>query len=143
MIAGADETDSNRIYEFGKNIGIAFQLHDDLLDVYGDENKFGKQTGGDIIANKKTFLLLKALEQATGKNLSVLKRWLSLKSFDAQEKVTAIKEIFSSLKIREASELKTDSYFQKALQALDQINVPEENKSALKNAAGVLMVREV
>ncbi len=142
LIADSNKTDANHLYDFGKNIGIAFQLHDDILDVYGDEQKFGKQSGGDIVSNKKTFLLLKALETATGNSLQELKRWLSMKEFDSQKKVEAIKEIFSSLKIRETAEQKMDEYFQQAVRSLDFIKVPEERKTVLRNFAGKLMVRE-
>ncbi len=143
MIAGANETDSTHLYNFGKNIGIAFQLHDDILDVYGDEQKFGKQIGGDILSNKKTFLLLKALETSTEKDLEELRRWLTMKEFDSQKKITAVKEIFSSLKIREAAEKKTDEFFQEAIRSLDLITVPEERKTQLRNFSEKLMVREV
>ncbi len=142
LIAGADKTNANHVYDFGKNIGIAFQLHDDILDVYGDEQKFGKQTGGDILANKKTFLLLKALETANGNALQELNQWLNKKEFDPEKKVKAVKEIFSSLKIREAAEKKMDDFFQQAIHSLDAITVPEEKKSMLRNFAEKLMVRE-
>src|SRR5258705_4360071 len=101
LVAEADETDANHLSDFGKNIGIAFQLHDDLLDVYGDEQKFGKQVGGDILANKKTFLLLRALETASGKDLHELKYWLNAKDPDPEKKVKSVKEIFSSLRVNE------------------------------------------
>lgn len=143
LISNAGETDANYVYDFGKNIGIAFQLHDDILDVYGDEQKFGKQAGGDIIANKKTILLLNALKAASGNQLSELKRWLSAKDVDPQEKVTAVKNIFSTLEIREASEKKMETFYHQAIRSLDQIRVPDENKIMLRNFAQLLMVREV
>jgi geranylgeranyl diphosphate synthase type II len=143
IIADANEADADHLYDFGKNIGIAFQLHDDILDVYGDETRFGKQTGGDILANKKTFLLLKALETATGATLQELKRWLSLKEFNPREKVGAIKDIFSFLKVREEAEKKMGDFFHKAKLSLDMINVPEERKSVVGAFAENLMVRVV
>ena len=143
LIAHANETEANLIYDFGKNMGIAFQLHDDILDVYGDELKFGKQTGGDIIANKKTFVLLKALEMASGIQLAELNRWISAKDFDPMEKVMAVKDIFSSLEIREASEKKMNDFFEQSMRSLDRINVPEDRKTILRSFAQVLMVREV
>lgn len=143
LIAHANETDATHIYDFGKNMGIAFQLHDDILDVYGDEQKFGKQTGGDIIANKKTFLLLKALETASGVQLRELNQWISAEDFDSQEKVMAVKNIFSSLEIRETSEKKMNSFFEQSMRSLDRINVTEERKTVLRSFAKALMVREV
>ncbi|MCX6291068.1 MAG: polyprenyl synthetase family protein [Bacteroidetes bacterium] len=142
IIAGADEHDRDHLYEFGKNIGVAFQLHDDILDVYGDEQKFGKQTGGDIIANKKTFLLLKALEVAGTEELKELKRWLAMKEFDKRKKVEAVKDIFSSLHVRSAAEKKMDEHFQLAIQSLNRVNVSEERKMALRIFSEKLMVRE-
>jgi geranylgeranyl diphosphate synthase type II len=142
LIAEASEKDASHIYDFGKNIGIAFQLHDDILDVYGDEQKFGKQSGGDILANKKTFLLLQAIECAHGKNLEELKYWIAAHDFNPVEKITAVKEIFSSLRIREAAEDAMEAYFQKAVSSFDQIDVPEERKSVLRTFAEKLMVRE-
>jgi len=143
LVAHADEVDANHLHEFGKKTGIAFQLHDDILDLYGDEQKFGKQTGGDIISNKKTFLLLSALETAKGNDLNELKRWLAMKEFNPSEKVNSVKEIFSHLNIREASEEKMDGFFQEALAAFDQVRVPREMKIPLKTFAEKLMVREV
>ena len=143
FISDADETEANHLYNFGKNIGIAFQLHDDILDVYGDEQKFGKQTGGDLVSNKKTFLLLKALEVATGNNQQELQGWMAMKEFDSQKKIEAIKEIFSSLQIRERAEQKMDEFFQQAIGSLDLIHVPEKRKTVLRNFVGKLMVREV
>jgi geranylgeranyl diphosphate synthase type II len=143
LISNADAVAANHLFDFGKNIGIAFQLHDDILDVYGDEQKFGKQTGGDLVSNKKTFLLLKALATATGNNRQELKRWLAMKEFDSQEKIKALKEIFSALRIREDAEQKMDEFFQQATRSLDRISIPEERKMVLRNFAGKLMLREV
>lgn len=142
LVAGANDSAANHLYDFGKNIGIAFQLHDDMLDVYGDEQKFGKQIGGDILANKKTFLLLKAMESATGGDLQELQRWISMKDFDSKKKIAAIKEIFFSLKIREAAAIKMDEFFQQAIRSLDLVSVPEERKKVLRDFAEMLMVRE-
>ncbi|MBU2045104.1 MAG: polyprenyl synthetase family protein [Bacteroidetes bacterium] len=87
LIGNASEKDAQLLYEFGENLGIAFQLQDDILDVYGDPEKFGKQVGGDIISNKKTFLLIKALELAEGETAKSLNHWLNLTQFDAEAKV--------------------------------------------------------
>jgi geranylgeranyl diphosphate synthase, type II len=92
VLAGADPKDAQKLYDFGVNIGIGFQLKDDLLDVYANKSLFGKQVGGDIISNKKTYLLIKALEIADGKPKADLKNWLEKKNFDPEEKVKAVTE---------------------------------------------------
>src|SRR5260370_32019462 len=97
IIGGASAEDANLLHTFGEQLGIVFQLQDDILDVYGNPEKFGKQVGGDILSNKKTFLLIKALELADKGQTSELKKWLSDTNFDAQEKVTAITGIYDQL----------------------------------------------
>ena len=94
ILSGASDEDRKTLYQFGVNIGIGFQLKDDLLDAYADPKKFGKQVGGDIIANKKTWLLIKALEKAQGKEKKELQHWLAAKTFKKKEKVAAIKVIY-------------------------------------------------
>jgi geranylgeranyl diphosphate synthase type II len=106
---------------FGENIGIGFQLKDDLLDVYADKKKFGKQVGGDIIANKKTFLLITALAKAKGKTKADLNRWLKAKKFDKRKKVKAVTEIYSQLKIDEITSRKIDQYFEKGFAELEKV----------------------
>ena len=108
LIGGAREEDAQRLYEFGKNVGIAFQLQDDILDVYGDAEKFGKQPGGDIISNKKTYLLLKAMELAAGNNYmnEELLQWIHAPQFDTKEKVQAVKNIYNFLNVRQLAEKK-------------------------------------
>ncbi len=132
-----------RIYDFGVNIGVCFQLQDDLLDVYADQAKFGKQVGGDIISNKKTFLLLKALELAKGKEKEELQHWLSLTQFYKGEKVAAVKVIYEKLGIRSLTETKMQSYFEKGFQQLEalQINDPTYY-AALLGVTQELMHRE-
>ncbi len=141
-IAGADPQDAQRMYRFGESLGIAFQLHDDLLDAYGDPEKFGKQVGGDILANKKTFLLLTAMDRADMHTLEELRHWLTRKEFNPFEKVNAVKAIFEKLEIREATESEIQRHFQAALEAFDQLTVPEEKKTPLRQLAERLMVRE-
>ncbi|MBI3482391.1 MAG: polyprenyl synthetase family protein, partial [Bacteroidetes bacterium] len=109
-LAGASETDQKALRDFGTNIGIGFQLKDDLLDVYANKKKFGKQVGGDIIANKKTFLLIKALEKAKGNQKKELGKWLSSKKFDQGNKVKAITSIYNELDIRALTEKKMNYY---------------------------------
>lgn len=113
LLADATQEDRKALRDFGVNIGIGFQLKDDLLDVYADQKQFGKQVGGDIIANKKTFLLIKALEKAKGKDRKELEQWLSMKKFNTQKKVTAITALYDKLNIRTITENKINEYFEK------------------------------
>ena len=142
LIANTSQENASLIYEFGRNLGIAFQLHDDILDVYGDEEKFGKQTGGDIIANKKTYLLLSALELASNAQSAELNRWLSLTSFEGKEKVAAVKNIFQSLGVKERTEEKMESYYEKAIAALHSLKADESKKEQLFQFASALMLRQ-
>ncbi len=121
LLAHAPESDQKALRDFGTNIGIGFQLKDDLLDVYADKKKFGKQVGGDIIANKKTFLLIKALEKAKGKQKKELERWLTSKKFDARNKVKAITSIYNELNILELAEEKMNSFFNKGFISLGHL----------------------
>lgn len=142
LIAGAKKQDADLIYAFGEDLGIAFQLQDDILDVYGDPEKFGKQVGGDIISNKKTYLLIKALELANRQHLTELNHWLDLTDFDAVKKVSAIKTIFDEMEIRENAEREMNLYAQKALQSLKDLPLNDNQKSQLFEFADMLLVRE-
>jgi geranylgeranyl diphosphate synthase type II len=144
IISDADDKTIELLYETGVNMGLGFQLKDDLLDVYGDPEKFGKQVGGDIIENKKTWLLLKALEKS--KSLSPelykeLQSWISTTGKDA-EKVAAVTEIYNKLGIKTAAENVVNMYFEKGLHALKSIEVEDERKLPLKEFAAYLMARE-
>lgn len=142
LIAGASQAEATLLYNFGEQLGIAFQLQDDILDVYGDPEKFGKQVGGDIQSNKKTYLLIKALETADKEKLTELNRWLSATDFDAAEKVNAVRNIYAGLGIREQAESEMNKYAQSAMQSFEAINLPEERKAILKEFADQLLVRE-
>ncbi|WP_316761503.1 polyprenyl synthetase family protein [Pedobacter aquatilis] len=142
IIGNASEKDADLIYQFGENIGIAFQLQDDILDVYADPEKFGKQVGGDIIANKKTFLLLKAFELAEGQNLEQLEVWTKLTDFSINEKVEAITQIYNNLNIRNIAKETMDAYLSKALNLLNQVNVNDEAKKDLLTLTNQLMNRQ-
>lgn len=142
LIGGAEKEQSNLLYQFGENLGLAFQLQDDILDVYGDPEKFGKRVGGDILANKKTFLLIKAKE-LTKQNKSLdLARWLNGTSYVDSEKIQAITSIYDSLGIRKLAEDQMDEFAQKALVALDQIRTENGTKALLKSFAESLLIRE-
>jgi geranylgeranyl diphosphate synthase type II len=142
LIGGAELTDANLLSSFGEHLGIAFQLQDDILDVYGDPEKFGKQVGGDIISNKKTFLLIKALELADEQQIRELNYWINIKEFDSTQKVEAITNIYNSLEIREYAETAMQTYTDKAFDALDAINLPGAHKQYLRDFADGLLVRE-
>jgi geranylgeranyl diphosphate synthase type II len=143
IIADADDTESKHLYEFGKSMGIAFQLQDDLLDVYGNAEKFGKQTGGDIISNKKTFLVLKAQELSNAHQRSILNQWINTSvTGQAQQKVKEIKNLFDGLDIRKYAEQEMETQYDYAIQHLNAVNVSAEKKSILEKFASQLMVRE-
>ncbi len=142
IIAGASETDQKNIYDFGVNIGIAFQLKDDLLDVYSDVEKFGKMTGGDIITNKKTFLYLKAFELAKGERLSHLQKFFSLNEEDSDIKINGVKAIYNELDIEAITLAEMQAYYNKALENLKNIDVSDERKENLLSFAAQLMKRE-
>jgi geranylgeranyl diphosphate synthase type II len=142
LIGDASKQEADSLYQFGENLGIAFQLQDDILDVYGDPLKFGKQVGGDIISNKKTFLLIKALELAKGDDLTELKNWIAKKDFNAEEKVNAVRNIYDKIGIKDLSKNLMQSYAQQALDNLDKINASKENKSILLDFADMLVKRE-
>lgn len=142
LIGGADETNAQYLYNFGVNLGIAFQLQDDILDVYGDPEKFGKQVGGDIISNKKTYLLIKALELAKGPQAADLTDWLAASDFDTTEKVAAVTNIYNELQIRAYAETAMNAYADIAFKALDAITLPEDRKQYLRDFADSLMVRD-
>jgi len=144
IISDADDKTIGLLYETGVNMGLGFQLKDDLLDVYGDPEKFGKQVGGDIIENKKTWLLLKALEKSKSSSPELYKElqsWISTTGKDA-EKVAAVTEIYNKLGIKTAAENVVNMYFEKGLRALKSIEVGDERKLPLKEFAAYLMARE-
>ena len=141
-IAGASVEDQERIAGFGGSLGTAFQLRDDLLDVYGDASKFGKQVGGDILANKKTYLLLKAFETANVEQLEKLQFLAGDGNVNPEEKVSQTLAIYDELSIREKSEAVMQQYFEQAMEDLNAVSVPEERKTELSRFAEMLLVRE-
>jgi len=141
LIANAPQADAQLLFEFGYNLGMAFQLQDDLLDAYGDTGSFGKKIGGDIVANKKTFLMLKALELAKGEELQKLKTLISNTSFAKEEKIVQVKNIFNNLNVVMLSELKMDEYYQKAIKNLELINLEMHLKVNLLDVANKMMKR--
>ncbi|HYG37982.1 MAG TPA: polyprenyl synthetase family protein [Cytophagales bacterium] len=142
MLAGASSQDLAYLRSFGENIGVGFQLKDDLLDVYANKDKFGKQVGGDILENKKTFLLINALENANISQAKTLSKWLSASGFDPEEKVKEVTGIFDELKIKEITQLKMSEYFNKAFNDLEKVNASADKKLELRKFAETLIERE-
>jgi geranylgeranyl diphosphate synthase type II len=142
LSGGASKNDAEQLYSFGKNLGIAFQLHDDILDVYGDSEKFGKQIGGDILANKKTFLLITALKKAEGRIKTDLNKILTSTNFHPQEKIESVVSIYEELNIRHSATEKMELFFKQAMNAMKEVSVSENKKADLIELADRLMVRE-
>ncbi len=141
ILGGSSQRDAEDLYEFGKNLGIAFQLQDDLLDTFGDPAVMGKNRGTDIVDNKKTFLVIQALEAASPTQKEELCGWLKEKKFNPKEKIEAITAIFDALGVKELAENRIRSYYQHALTNLENLNRPEEGKIELYNFASFLMNR--
>ena len=142
ILADAPEEDRKALREFGINIGIGFQLKDDLLDAYADPKKFGKQVGGDILANKKTYLLIKALEKATGKTKKELLAWLEVTKVRGREKVTAVKEIYDLLNIPAVTDRKVNHFFLKGFENLGSLTVNPSRIAPLKQYTQALIERQ-
>ncbi len=142
MLAGASDDQADKLYEFGVSIGIGFQLKDDLLDVYADQAKFGKQVGGDIISNKKTFLLLKALELANADQKAQLDQWLAATDFDKAEKVAGVTAIYNEIGIRELTREKINQWFDKGFEALEKLSVADSRKAPMVAFTKYLIDRE-
>jgi len=142
ILGDSDPISREHLKKFGINMGLGFQLKDDLLDVYGDQAKFGKQLGGDIISNKKTFLLVKALEQSTGQLHDRLVEWLQKTDFDRREKVEEVTRIYNDLNILPLTENRVNFYFDSAIDFLDLVEIEASKKEKLKLFAKKLMNRE-
>ena len=145
LIGKATTEDAGLIYDFGRSIGIAFQLQDDLLDIYADPKKFGKQPGGDIISNKKTYLLLKALELSAHMpyKREELLHWIQATPVDPMEKVAAVKDIYDTLQVRSRANQEMNLYYEKGLEALDRISVEKKKKNDLYDLVEKLRIREI
>ena len=139
LLGGASENNQQHLYEFGKNLGIAFQVQDDYLDVFGDPEKFGKQVGGDILANKKTFLLIHALETALPDQLAALEQLIAS---DAPDKVAQVTQIFKDCKVDDWAKALKNKYLQTALQHLEDTAVVAVRKQPLQELAAYLIQRE-
>lgn len=143
IIAETSEDDRNLIYEFGLNLGLAFQLQDDYLDAFGDPKTFGKQVGGDIIENKKTYLFIKALEFATIEEKQNLLQLFSIRLEDNFDKINAVKEIFNTSGASKATQIAIQNFTSQAFETLEKINISEDKKEILKKFGENLMSRNV
>ena len=142
ILANAPVTDAEALYKFGEQLGLAFQLQDDLLDVYGDTKVFGKEIGGDIMCNKKTFMLINAFNRANDAQLKELQKWCSGEKFDRKEKVAAVTHLYDEIGIRQLCEAKIEYYFEESKKWLDKGSVPEERKAHLRAYVNQMMKRE-
>jgi len=142
ILGGASEADQENLYCFGEQIGLAFQLQDDLLDVYGDPKVFGKNIGGDITSNKKTYMLINAVNRADDVQRKELMKWIEATTFDRNEKVKAVTHLYDEIGIRQLCEQKMEGCYQLGLQHLAKVSVSEERKAILKNYAAAMMKRQ-
>ena len=141
LLADAPAQDVELLYRFGESLGLAFQLQDDYLDVYGDPATFGKNIGGDIMANKKTFMLINAMQRAEGEDYANLMGWIEQADPKPQEKIQAVTSLYNKLGIDKLALQKVESYYDEALRALNEVSVSEERKAALKAYADMMLKR--
>jgi geranylgeranyl diphosphate synthase type II len=132
----------NSLFDFGTNIGLGFQLMDDLLDLYGASDKVGKQVGGDIIANKKTFMLLKALEKANPAQKDIIMHWLQAGKFDPEEKINAVRTVFDQLNIKQETEHEMEKCFETGMRKLDAVPAQSDLKNPLIALVNFLRKRD-
>lgn len=141
VVAGASDADANALYAFGEKVGLAFQLQDDLLDVYGDPKVFGKAIGGDITSNKKTFMLINAFNRADAGTRAELERWTTATEFNPAEKIAAVTEIYNRLGIDKLAEQRIKEYFEQSRQHLDELSVSDDRKAVLREYTERMMNR--
>ena len=142
ILAGASVEDQHNLYKFGEQIGLAFQLQDDLLDVYGDPKVFGKNIGGDITSNKKTYMLINAVNRADEAQRQELMGWINAETFDRDEKVKAVTALYDQIGIRQLCEQKMEACYAEAQRYLAQVSVAEDRKAELKAYAAAMMKRQ-
>ncbi|MGP1536293.1 polyprenyl synthetase family protein [Bacteroides heparinolyticus] len=143
LLGGASVEDAEYLYDFGMNLGVAFQLKDDFLDVYGDAAVFGKNIGGDILCNKKTYMLIKAFEHADDEQCRQLNAWVDAISFSPAEKIAAVTDLYNKIGVRELCEQKMKEYSERAMKSLAAVKVTDEKKKELELLMTELMHREV
>lgn len=143
ILGGASKEDAQALYDFGIAIGLAFQLQDDFLDVYGNPEVFGKNIGGDILCNKKTYLLIKALERSDDAQRTGLLKWLQKENYAPEDKIKAVTGLYNTVGVKAVCENKMREYYAKGLEALNKVTVPVEKKQYLKSFAELLLYREM
>ncbi len=141
ILADAPAADADNLYRFGEQVGLAFQLQDDYLDVYGDPSVFGKAIGGDIVSNKKTYMLINAMNRADSEQRRRLSEWIGAKDFDAREKIAAVRAIYDEIGIDRLALEKINHYFRQSRKYIDAVNVDRERKAELMNYVSVMMKR--
>ena len=142
LLADAPKEDTVNLYKFGEQMGLAFQLQDDYLDVYGDPKVFGKAVGGDITSNKKTYMLINAFNRANAHQREELIRWTTAKEFDKQEKILAVTQLYNEMNIGRLAQEKIACFFEQSRGYLDAVQVPEQRKAHLREFAGRMMKRK-
>ena len=142
LMADADERDAELLYKFGEQFGLAFQLQDDYLDVYGDPAVFGKTIGGDITSNKKTFMLINALNRADEQQRAELIHWIGAETFDRQEKIEAVTRLYNAIGVDRLAQERIAHYFDESRKYLDAVGVSEDRKNALRAYANEMMFRQ-
>ena len=141
ILGGANETDAELLYTYAENLGIAFQIQDDILDCFGDEGLVGKQPGGDIIQNKKTLLLIEAMRLSSVQNDIRLNEWLNKTSYLNEEKVSSIQQIFKEYNIKQFALQQRNFYVEQSMLALENMNLDTTKKSILKSLVDYLVIR--
>ncbi len=142
ILANSPGKAADQLYEFGINLGLAFQLQDDLLDTFGDQQTFGKKIGGDILSNKKTLLLINALEHANPEQRASLMEWIKKTDFNPEEKIGAVTEIYRQIGVKEMAEQKVDAYFNRAIAILDEMELEDVVKQPLRGFALNMLTRK-
>ena len=142
ILAGASKQDQDNLYKFGEQIGLAFQLQDDYLDVYGDPKVFGKKVGGDIICNKKTYMLINAYNRADAEQRRELQHWMEAETFNSDEKVAAVTTIYNKVGVDKLAIEKIAYYFEESKKYLDAVQVSDERKAELRLYAQKMMHRK-
>ena len=142
VLAGASEEDAENLYKFGERIGLAFQLQDDYLDVYGDPKVFGKAIGGDIMSNKKTYMLINAFNRANAQQRAELERWVNAETFAREEKIAAVTKLYNEIGVDRLAQDKIAQYFGESRKYLDAVSVSDDRKVELAAYAQRMMKRK-
>ena len=142
LLADASAEDAENLYKFGEQIGLAFQLQDDYLDVYGDSKVFGKKIGGDITSNKKTYMLITAFNQANAEQRAELEKWINKSDFDTEEKIAAVTRLYNEIGVDKLAKEKMGFYYEQGKKFLDAVKLPNERKEALAAYAAEMMKRQ-